>query len=109
MGNSPRHCGPNGQWVGFISIWWGIVIMGSCPRTVCVCGFVYLCTENIKLLILSETLWSLPLLSDLYALNGECAVHLCSIRNVIQKVCKVYDLCKYVNKVYGLHTCTVSL
>ena len=33
MGNSPRDCGPGGQWVGFIFIWWGIVLMGSCPRT----------------------------------------------------------------------------
>ena len=30
MGNSPRDCG---QWLGFIFIWWGIVLMGSCPRT----------------------------------------------------------------------------
>ena len=34
MGNSPRDCGPGGQWLGFIFIWWGIVLMGSCPRTV---------------------------------------------------------------------------
>ena len=33
MGNSPRDCGPGGQWLGFIFIWWGIVLMGSCPRT----------------------------------------------------------------------------
>ena len=33
MGNSPRECGPGGQWLGFIFIWWGIVLMGSCPRT----------------------------------------------------------------------------
>ena len=25
--------GPGGQWLGFIFIWWGIVLMGSCPRT----------------------------------------------------------------------------
>ena len=25
MGNSPRDCGPGGQWLGFIFIWWGIV------------------------------------------------------------------------------------
>ena len=35
MGNSPRDCGPGGQWLGFIFIWWGIVLMGSCPRTEC--------------------------------------------------------------------------
>ena len=34
MGNSPRDCGPGGQWLGFIFIWWGIVLMGSCPRTI---------------------------------------------------------------------------
>ena len=34
MGNSPRDCGPGGQWLVFIFIWWGIVLMGSCPRTV---------------------------------------------------------------------------
>ena len=34
VGNSPRNCGPDGQWLGFIFIWWGIVLMGSCPRTV---------------------------------------------------------------------------
>ena len=34
MGNSPRDCGPGGQWLGFMFIWWGIVLMGSCPRTV---------------------------------------------------------------------------
>ena len=28
-----RDCGPGGQWLGFIFIWWGIVLMGSCPRT----------------------------------------------------------------------------
>ena len=33
MGNSPRDCGPGGQWLGFMFIWWGIVLMGSCPRT----------------------------------------------------------------------------
>ena len=33
MGNSPRDCGPGGQWLGFIFIWWGIVLMGRCPRT----------------------------------------------------------------------------
>ena len=33
VGNSPRDCGPGGQWLGFIFIWWGIVLMGSCPRT----------------------------------------------------------------------------
>ena len=33
MGNSPRDCGSGGQWLGFIFIWWGIVLMGSCPRT----------------------------------------------------------------------------
>ena len=33
MGNSPRDCGPGGQWLDFIFIWWGIVLMGSCPRT----------------------------------------------------------------------------
>ena len=33
MGNSPRDCGPGGQWLGFIFIWWGIVLMGSYPRT----------------------------------------------------------------------------
>ena len=33
MGNSPGDCGPGGQWLGFIFIWWGIVVMGSCPRT----------------------------------------------------------------------------
>ena len=33
MGNSPRDCGPGGQWLGFIFIWWGIVLMGSCLRT----------------------------------------------------------------------------
>ena len=33
MGNSPRDCGPGGQWLGFIGIRWGIVLMGSCPRT----------------------------------------------------------------------------
>ena len=27
MGNSPRDCGPGGQWLGFIFIWWGIVLM----------------------------------------------------------------------------------
>ena len=32
MGNSPRDCGPGWQWLGFIFIWWGIVLMGSCPR-----------------------------------------------------------------------------
>ena len=26
MGNSPRDCGPGGQWLGFIFIWWGIVL-----------------------------------------------------------------------------------
>ena len=31
MGNSPRDCGPGGQWLGFIFISWGIVLMGSCP------------------------------------------------------------------------------
>ena len=30
MGNSPRDCGPGGQWLGFIFIWWEIVLMGSC-------------------------------------------------------------------------------
>ena len=34
MGNSPRDCGPGGQWLGFIFILWRIVLMGSCPRTV---------------------------------------------------------------------------
>ena len=35
MGNSPRDCGPGGQWLGFIFVWWGIIVlMGSCPRTV---------------------------------------------------------------------------
>ena len=34
MGNSPRDCVPGGQWLGFIFIWWGIVLMGSCPRTI---------------------------------------------------------------------------
>ena len=29
----PRDCGPGGQWLGFIFIWWGIVLVGSCPRT----------------------------------------------------------------------------
>ena len=33
MVNSPRDCGPGGQWLGFIFIWWGIVLMGSCLRT----------------------------------------------------------------------------
>ena len=33
MGNSPRDCGPGGQWLGFIFIWWGIVLMGSCQVT----------------------------------------------------------------------------
>ena len=33
MRNSPRDCGPGGQWLGFIFIWWGIVLMGDCPRT----------------------------------------------------------------------------
>ena len=33
MGNSPRDCGPGGQWLGFIFIRRGIVLMGSCPRT----------------------------------------------------------------------------
>ena len=33
MGNSPRDCGPGGQWLGFLFIWWGFVLMGSCPRT----------------------------------------------------------------------------
>ena len=33
MGNSPGDCGPGGQWLGFIFIWWGIVLMESCPRT----------------------------------------------------------------------------
>ena len=33
VGNSPKDCGPGGQWLGFIFIWWGIVLMGSCPRT----------------------------------------------------------------------------
>ena len=32
-GNSPRDCGPGGQWLGFMFIWWGIVLMGSYPRT----------------------------------------------------------------------------
>ena len=36
MGNSPRDCGPGGQWLGFIFIWWGTVLMGSCPRTGCI-------------------------------------------------------------------------
>ena len=34
VGNSPRDCGPGGQWLCFIFIWWGIVLMGSCPRTI---------------------------------------------------------------------------
>ena len=33
MGNSPRDCDPGGQRLGFIFIWWGIVLKGSCPRT----------------------------------------------------------------------------
>ena len=33
MGNSPRDCGPGGQWLGCTFICWGIVLMGSCPRT----------------------------------------------------------------------------
>ena len=33
MGNSPKDWGPGLQWLGFIFIWWGIVLMGSCPRT----------------------------------------------------------------------------
>ena len=33
MGNSPRDYGPGGKWLGFIFIWWGIILMGSCPRT----------------------------------------------------------------------------
>ena len=24
--NTPRDCGPGGQWMGFIFIWWGIVL-----------------------------------------------------------------------------------
>ena len=34
MGNSLRDRGPGEQWLGFIFIWWGIVLMGSCPRTI---------------------------------------------------------------------------
>ena len=26
MRNSPRDRGPGGQWLGFIFIWWGIVL-----------------------------------------------------------------------------------
>ena len=33
MENSPRHCGPGGQWLCFIFIWWGIVLIGICLRT----------------------------------------------------------------------------
>ena len=29
MGNSPRDLGPDGQWLGFISIRWGIVLVGE--------------------------------------------------------------------------------
>ena len=29
VGNSPRDCGPGGQWLGFIIIWWGIVLGGE--------------------------------------------------------------------------------
>ena len=29
MGNSLRDCGHGGQWLGFIFIWWGIVLMGE--------------------------------------------------------------------------------
>ena len=38
VGNSPRDCGPGGQWLGFIFIWWGIVLMGSClePYVTCI-------------------------------------------------------------------------
>ena len=34
---SPRDCGPGGQWLGFIFIWWGIVLIGSCPSINCPC------------------------------------------------------------------------
>ena len=29
MGNSPRDCSPGGQWLGFIFIWWGVVLEPS--------------------------------------------------------------------------------
>ena len=29
MGISPRDHGPAGQWLGFIFIWWGIVLGGK--------------------------------------------------------------------------------
>ena len=29
MGNSSRDLGPGGQWLGFIFIWWGIVLSGE--------------------------------------------------------------------------------
>ena len=28
MGNSPRDCGPGGQWLGFIFIWWELSSWG---------------------------------------------------------------------------------
>ena len=43
MGNSPRDCGPGGQWLGFIFIWWGIVLMGNCPRPVYLCLLACVC------------------------------------------------------------------
>ena len=29
MGNTPRDCGPGGQWLAFIFIWWGIALGGE--------------------------------------------------------------------------------
>ena len=29
MGKSPRDRGPVGQWLGFIFVWWGIVLGGE--------------------------------------------------------------------------------
>ena len=50
MGNSPRDCGPGGQWLGFIFIWWGIVLMGSCPRTAIFGKYLYLRLGSFLLL-----------------------------------------------------------
>ena len=60
MGNSPKDCGPAGQWLGFIFIWWGIVLMGSCPRTmfqrsVGSCKNYYIVNSASKNLFLSAT------------------------------------------------------
>ena len=47
MENSPRDCGPGGQWLCFIFIWWGIVLE-PCGHTLNASQFVIYIIHEIS-------------------------------------------------------------